>query len=289
MVNYKCFRCNKDFKQKGHLLNHLCRKNQCKSIMKEISNEDILKLNKIEEYNKTKYNVSQMSVKMADNISQMSAKKKYKCKYCEKKYKHRQSKFKHEKKCKVNKEDKIKYLEEKVINMEKMIKKSNKNHIINITNNNIDNRKIQNNNLQINNFDKENLNYISSNIALKVAKNFKGLLPNFIDLIHFNEKHPENHNIRIKDIKNGMAEIRDKNKWKYLSMNDFLDEMRLSIYDKLETLKENICEEDIDLYDDYIEKVDEILEDMKKVKLINKKIKIASINGTNKIHKKVNF
>lgn len=289
MVNYKCFRCGKDFRQKCHLLNHLCRKNPCKSVLKEISNKEILTLNKIEEYNTEKYNVSRSSAKMADDVSQKSAKKEYKCKYCEKKYKHRQSKFKHEKKCKDNKEDKIKYLEEKVKNMEKIINKSNKNHTINITNNNIDNRKVQNNNIQINNFDKENLSYISGNVAMKIAKNFKGLLSNFIDLIHFNEKHPENHNIRIKDIKNGMAEIRDKNKWKYLSMDDFLDEMRLSIYDKLETLKENICEEDLDLYDDYIEKVDEILEDMKKVKLINKKIKIASINGTNKIHKKVNL
>ena len=103
MVNYKCFRCGKDFKQKCHLLNHLCRKNPCKSVLKEISNKEILTLNKIEEYNTEKYNVSRSSAKMADDVSQKSAKKEYKCKYCEKKYKHRQSKFKHDKKCKDNK------------------------------------------------------------------------------------------------------------------------------------------------------------------------------------------
>ena len=302
MVNYKCFRCGYECNQKGTLLNHLVRKKRCKSILKEIDNYEILRLNKIEEYNKDKYKVIQKSLKSNsknDLKSSESHLKEYKCRYCDKIYKYKQGRWKHEQKCKekenkIETEKKLEELEEqnkellnKLVNLDNKLSKSNKsvNKSIIKGDANTNNGTI---NIQVNNFDRENLDYISGRQALKFAKNFKGLIGNFIDLVHFNKKHPENHTIRIKDMKNGMAEIRDKNSWSYISMSDFLDEMRLSLYDKLETLKDNICEDDLEIYDDYLDRVNELLEDMKKVKVINSKIKVASINGTNKIYQRSN-
>ena len=284
MVNYKCFRCGYECNQKGMLLNHLSRKKPCKAILNKVDNLEILKQNKIDEYNKIKFNIQNIyknEEKYIQNIYKKS--KKYTkniqnnvCQYCGKVLSNYYSKWRHEKICK------------KRENKDESVFKTVNNTTNNTTNNTNTNTNCHNKtiNIQVNNFDRENLEYISGRQALKVAKNFKGLISNFIDLVHFNKNHPENHTIRIKDIKSGLAEIREKNKWSYISMSDFLDEMRLSLYDKLETLKDNICEEDLDLYDNYLEKVDEILEDMKKVKVINKKIKVASINGSNKIHKK---
>jgi len=41
MVNYKCLRCNYSVCHKGHFINHLNRKNICKSILEDISIEDV--------------------------------------------------------------------------------------------------------------------------------------------------------------------------------------------------------------------------------------------------------
>ena len=87
-------------------------------------------------------------------------------------------------------------------------------------------------------------------------------------------------------MKNGLAEVRDKNRWKYVSLDEFLKDMRLGLHDKLENLRENVDDNYMDAYEEYLNKVYNLINDIKKIKLINKKIKIASINGTNKIHKK---
>lgn len=259
MVNYTCNRCGKEFKQKCHLLNHLSRKKPCKSILKEIDNIEILRLNKIEEYNKDHYKVSQKSVES----------KSYKCRYCDNSYIHKQSRWKHEQKCKekmLKEKDKIiNKKDEQIMELLKLLGKKGVNkQIIKGNNNTI------NNNIQINNFDRENIDYISKRVAMKVAKNFNVMVGKFVELIHFNEKHPENHTIRIKDMKSGLAEIREDNKWQFIDINDFLDEMRISLYDKLQSLRDNIDETEINIYDNYMEKVDELLDNIKKIKVINK-------------------
>ena len=102
MVNYKCYRCGKDFRQKCHMLNHLVRKNPCKSVLKEISNMEILKLNKIKEYNKSKYNILNISSKNEDNILNISSKNENNiCEYCNKRLSNYKNKWRHEKTCKV--------------------------------------------------------------------------------------------------------------------------------------------------------------------------------------------
>ena len=302
MVLYKCFRCCYECNQKSHLLNHLSRKKQCISKLNEINNIDILKLNKIEEYNKIKYDVSQMSAICQPNVSQMSAKckpnvshilvgfeslnnKKYKCKYCNNEYKHRQSKSKHERKC----ENKLKVNEE-IINKDNQIKelietvnKLSKGNNTLIKGNNNNNNNITNN-IVINNFENENIDYFNEKIVMKLVSNFNYMTGKFVELLHFNEKHPENHTIRIKDIKSGLGEIKEENNWKYLDINNFLDLVLRNLQDKLHFMRDKISEKNISKFEDLYDLIAEILEDKRKLKNVKKDIKIASINGTNKIN-----
>ena len=289
MVNYKCYRCGKDFSQKCHILNHLVRKNTCKSILKEIDNEEILRLNKIEEYNKNKYNVSQMSVKMADDVSQISVKKEYKCKYCEKKYKHRQSKFKHEKKCEKNKNDNLvnKILEENKelkneLNEIKDLLKVNKTTIKG--NNNVNNNNTTNN-IQINNFDCETVEYFSEKLALRIAKHYGTMVGRFIEHLHFNKEHPENHTIKINDAKSGLGQILVDGTEKSYIMDDFLEEVSHNLKDKLYELNQVVPEERQEEFEILYDEAMDFIEKLKNDKKVKRRIKAACINGTNSIHK----
>lgn len=384
MVNYKCFRCGKEFKQKGHLLSHLTRKYPCQTILQDVDNITIMKLNKIYEGTEMDNYIKSDEIKKIDN--------KYKCPNCNKLFLKKEELDKHLKiSCKmgisfnniykfdkkqfgkniykskdsgdiyiiqtdyINKDcykigitsdierrlkdyrcgntyeprlhyffpcknirifDKI--LKEGLLkyNLKREIYKGKlyeiKSCIINLLKNEFKNEVL----VKIPEIKECNLcECMSCNRCFLTADNLFNHLKDCKkykedkEQIKYNKlcckfcgkqykykqgkwkheqtcQHPENHNIRIKDMKNGMAEIREKDRWNYISMNDFLDEMRLSLYDKLETLKDNICEEELDLYDEHLDRVNEILEDMKKIKVINSKIKIASINGTNRIFKK---
>jgi predicted RNA-binding Zn-ribbon protein involved in translation (DUF1610 family) len=106
MVKYKCFRCGYDCNQKGMLLKHLSRKFQCESKLQEIDNLDILKLNKIEEYNKNRYKVIKKSSFSHQKVNIKSSKSKHSvnnkstsfiCEYCDKEFAYKQSHCRHKK------------------------------------------------------------------------------------------------------------------------------------------------------------------------------------------------
>ena len=67
------------------------------------------------------------------------------------------------------------------------------NYIDNSTN--IDNSVTNNNNITINNFGNENLTYISDEMLLALTNNVDA--QGMIDVIYFNDSHPENHNIEL--------------------------------------------------------------------------------------------
>ena len=313
MVLYKCFRCGYECNQKGMLLNHLSRKNQCISKLKEINNIDILKLNKIEEYNKEKYNIQniykiytndiQNIYKIYTNDIQNIYKKytndiqniykkhtnKNECEYCKKIFSNYFSRWRHEKSCKIKfslndeitkKDNQVKELIETV----KKLSKGNNTLIKGNNNNNNNNNNNITNNIVINNFENENIDYFNEKIVMKLVSNFNYMTGKFVELLHFNEKHPENHTIRIKDIKSGLGEIKEENNWKYLDINNFLDLVLRNLQDKLYFMRDKISDENISKFEDLYDLIAEILEDKRKLKNVKKDIKIASINGTNKIN-----
>jgi hypothetical protein len=70
-----------------------------------------------------------------------------------------------------------------------------------------------------------------------------------IDLIHFNSRHPENHNIRKGDMKNKYFKVYIGNQWK-LETIDYISETIFSnCYNKMDTLwrqeRHRQCDEDL--------------------------------------------
>jgi hypothetical protein len=290
MVNYKCFRCGKDFSQKCHILNHLVRKKPCKSVLKEISNIEILKLNKIEEYNKEKYNILNLSTKPTQNIHKKYTKHTQNniCKYCNKKLCNYNSKWRHEKTCKEKKiilKEKDEIIEKKDQQINELLKlvkelKGNKGNTSIKGNNNMNNTT---NNIQINNFDGENIDYFTDKLAFRFAKHYGVMVGKFVKHLHFNENHPENHTIKIKDAKSGIGHILEDGEETSYIMEDFLEKVGDNLKDKLYELNEIVPEERQEEFELLYDEAMEFLEKLKNDKKVKKRIKAACIDGTKKI------
>ena len=69
-----------------------------------------------------------------------------------------------------------------------------------------------------------------------------------IEYIHFNPKHPENHNIRIKNKKLKWAEVKEDNKWIIKHKKEVLDDLIDNGFITLEEYKDK----NIDNLDDLI-------------------------------------
>ena len=107
------------------------------------------------------------------------------------------------------------------------------NNTSNITTNNINN----NNNItiNINAFGKENLEYIDVPAIVECIDRVYKSIPAVLEKIHFDPKHPENHNIRITNKKLPYASIMDNNsKWKTVDRKDAIESMVYSGYNFLD-------------------------------------------------------
>lgn len=169
---FNCKRCNYQTTIKANLRSHLRIQNECIVINENIDREKL-----IEELYATKN-------------------KKYLCKYCNREYKSRQSKWSHEQKCNSN-----------VSN-----KKTDKQIIINNNINNSVTNNIQNNNYNIiiNNlrpFGKENYDFIDEEFIKNILVPKKDALLKLIKHVHFNNEHPENRNFLISNLRSDKAHI----------------------------------------------------------------------------------
>ncbi len=117
-----------------------------------------------------------------------------------------------------------------------------------VTNNNtaINNGIINNVTININPFGKENIEYLTNNAMKEVYKLIKrrgrGII-NLIKDIHVNPEHPENHNIKIENVKRGVLRIYEKDKWHYYTFSEGLDKLynitEMKLIDLLEEVEED--------------------------------------------------
>ena len=103
----------------------------------------------------------------------------------------------------------------------------------NTTNNN--NIETQNINIIINSFGKENTDYIDNkSFVACISKVYKSI-PCLLEKIHFDPKHPENHNIKITNKKLPYASVMGNNqKWKTVDRKDAIETMVLNGYNMLD-------------------------------------------------------
>ncbi len=218
-MEYKCIKCNKNYKTYQTLWKH----------NKNFHSTNVVQVNT---------NVNVVNVNVNENVNVVNV-KQYLCSKCNKPFKMRQGRYQHEKICKIIKEDKdmkIKELEIKLQQREEEFKNAIieiKKEFINLLKNNkinSENLKQINNKVQcINNkYDNCNVNYGQiNNTYVKFGnldytrifsdKDLRKLmtthkmkcLEELIKKTHFNDKYPEYGNIFITNLRDNIAYIFD--------------------------------------------------------------------------------
>ena len=220
MVNYKCIRCGYITTKRCNFKDHINRKNICKPILEDISIENL----------KICYNTdrTQNNPKITQSATQNNPNEpiKYICDYCNKVFNRNWHKTRHLKICKKKNKSNILTLNEnkEIQNIKKELEelKQSKNitNNTNNTNNNTNTNTINNNNtinntqnIIINNYGEENIKYLKSKDFKYLLSNVSDAIPKLIKYIHFNDEHPENHNIKYTNKDGSYFEIMKDNKW----------------------------------------------------------------------------
>jgi hypothetical protein len=235
---YICNHCNKIYKDKTGLWYH----NKKYHITKVSQNE----ANKVNI-------VSQKSVISQPTNENLSIDKLYKCKFCDNTYKHKQSKFKHEKICKtkINDENTIqnqkeinKKLTDKIIQLEKemkqLVNKINKGvRCKNINNGSIN--IINNNSINICKFGDEEIPKLSEKEKETIINEGLDSIIYLIEYINFNEKLPQNHNFCVSAINDKYVNVYDKQSNSIIKRNkkDTYDCVLVSNLNRLDTISGN--------------------------------------------------
>ena len=239
----------------------------------------------------------------------------YKCD-CGKFYAHRPSFYRHKKECssvtqmtieasinqnetviqmlqeRLDKQDKE--LEKKDQEMEQLRKKVET--LIEKTNGSTTNNNIQTlNNIEtqnvivVNSFGNENTEYLTDQNITGLIKNNGPVtcIPKIIERIHFDPHHPENHNIKVTNVKNNYAKIIKDNKWVTTNKKKAIDSMIETSYvlleEKYQDNKDSISEFRQERFEDFQNKYTQ--EDKCTMKIIKDEVDLTLINGTEKIYK----
>ena len=242
MTNYSCQRCGYENNKKYNFKKHIYRKFTCPSKLKEIDIIDIRREFEIQEMNRSNYNVMNCQKNV---INAIKINKQYTCNYCNKSFNKRQNRWRHEKDfCKEKQkqetmEKKIKQMEYEISQLKKQKNKTDS-IVNNKNNNNNSNNNINSHNtIIVNNFGEENIEYITDKMFKRLILKGSQGIPSLIKQIHFNPKHPENHNVRINNKKSKYAEVIEDKKWRYKHKKSFLDDLVDFGYITLEEFKEN--------------------------------------------------
>jgi hypothetical protein len=294
MNNYNCDRCGYSTDRKGNFKSHLFRKKVCPA-KKEDININLLRnkygfITSEKSYPKVIPNLEKGHPKVIPNC-QKSNPKIYNCEYCEKEFKFKQGKYKHQKKhCPVKKEkDKFKniLLQKENEMQKKEIKwEKEKQEMMNQISKLIEkagNKITVNNNIQLNNYGNENLKHLSKELFKKLIESPYKSIPGLIKNIHFNEECPENKNIRITNKKLPYAEVFKDNKWEICNKTEIVNEMvskNSKILDtQYEELKEKLPTETNKKYDTFKKTRDW---DWNSRKNVLQNAEIAILNGSKK-------
>ena len=238
MVDYTCIRCGYQTHDKTRMKNHFSRKNLCKPKLNDVDinlYKDNILLGLPDVLSTTN------TTTIDDNI--------FKCEYCSKIFKYKQTYYKHLNKCneknqveevKISMENLVKLLNQQIntykSELDKRDKQINeliqKSGIINCNNINIQN------NINLLSYYKTDISHLTDKDYIHCLNHLNFCIPNLIKKIHFNPKKPENHNIFISNIKNNYVMVYDGKKWNLQNRNesigDLIDEKELIIDQKLE-------------------------------------------------------
>ena len=302
---YICKRCGYSSSIKGNLKNHFNRKRICKPILKDI---EILVLKKnfetnltsndkvVVKYKNTCENGTEKQNENQTELDETCCDKLFKCDYCGRDFKHRQSKFTHQKKCDGKDTNTIfVYLKEQLEEMkhrENLLKEEWKEEKIqmkleietllekvgnNITNNTIN---IKEQNIILNNFGNENIDYFHHKYFNFLLKSPFSSVPTFLKDLHFHPNHPENHNVKITNKKLPYASVWEGNKWNIRDKKQVIENMVVKGFNIIDGQNDIISKLDPEKqkrYEDFHSKFESA--DKELYKNLNKETEMVVINN----------
>jgi hypothetical protein len=268
--NFLCNICNKQYKNKSGIWKH---NNKYHVNKDNINKSDISQISAV-----NKSDISQISavnIHMETCTQNVLNKGKYKCKYCSKIFKHIQSRWKHEHKCKeihnTNQQTENEKLKKEIYELKqqlsdylkyakihpKTLEKINKNLV---TGNNNSNNNNTVNNIQIVKFGTENIQSILNEKEIKKILNSKYLaLEESIKQVHFNNNRPEYRNIYITNLRDDIAYVYNGNKFeavqKHSVISELIDQHMNNIEVSLDDYKDKLPEKTAYILDKLLEKL----------------------------------
>lgn len=278
MVIYECQKCNKQFKQKSHYINHTenkkypCDNTPYNVVNNKIHNNDIhnnesnikddVIINKKTTKNKIIIIDDTNNIINDDSNNDETAKLKnnFVCKHCDKEYSRNDSLNRHinnycKSKKKTEEFNKLKQkYEDLLFKYEEILKTKgiiNSNNSINSNNtmNNSHNTNLTNtSNITIYQFGKEDYSKITNNDILKsiMSSTGVGIPVALIEKMHFNNEYPEFKNVCITDINRKHALLWNGKKWlrkKYEKLGtEMLDRCLCLISDRMDELEELVAD-----------------------------------------------
>ena len=241
---YICERCGYSTTIKCNMKSHLSRKKMCPEIY---SNKDVLGVEDTK-IHKRVYNVNPNVNIVNPNVNIVT----YKCRFCSKTFKYRQSRYRHELKYCLKDMDTITIKEhnKKIGELKKQVED------LLIKNTTINNNKTLNvqQNITINSYGKENLDYLTNNYLTGLIYKPFDSVQCLLKTIHFNPKHPENHNIKISNKKQKYANVYNSGNWEFKKKKDVI---------------ENIVDNGYNIIDCYYDEVKDKLEAIRKDRFSN--------------------
>lgn len=158
---------------------------------------------------------------------------------CNKSFSSQSGLYYHKRAC--HEQQTIDYLQERLIRLETLLEvKNGGGDTNNTTNNNGDTtntnivgdhnqnaNNITNNTVEIHvhNFGNENKDYITTEFARQCLEMGAFGIQLMLDRIYFSDEHPENHNVRLRSLKNSLVEVLKDKRWECRGLNDTIETM----------------------------------------------------------------
>ena len=225
MVLYTCYTCLFSSTQKNDYNRHLKTKKHLKNISK--TEESKVKSQKEPKKSQKEPKKSEKEPKKSQKEPKKSQKEPiFLCDFCDSKFITYANKRRHENhRCKENPSTmkyKIHKLEKDKKKLEKKIEKMMYKMC---TINNTTNNNNTNNIIVVNNYGKENTDYLTAEKIAKLLDRPYDSIQDLIKMLHFNEEHPENHNVKITNKKEPFALVWNDPIWEIRKKKSVVKDM----------------------------------------------------------------
>jgi hypothetical protein len=251
---YECPRCGVDFDILINLKSHLSKKKTCPPNLQDINIEDIV-------------------------LKDCKTDKKFKCVHCNNEFSNNYTLARHLNVCKNNVLDRsVEYLKEQLKEKDKQMKEQlkekdkqmkQKDKQIEQLIQKAGNTTINNNTIVLLSFDNADRSHLTDEKNYYLLSRKFMAIPYLVKEMYFNPKVPQNHNIKLTNLRDNLISLHVDNRWIKTDKNEVIEKL----LDSNERYLENWANDSVEQYPDAIEKFQNYLEIKENDKESDEKLK----------------